>query len=44
MKRKRNGLRIMMRKQPLVQERELKTQRQPVSESRKIRSVLKTWD
>jgi len=36
MKRKRNGLRIMLRDKPLGQESELKTQRQRFSNCRKI--------
>jgi hypothetical protein len=40
-KRKRNGLRMMLREQPLRQERELMTRRQRFSNSRKIWRVLK---
>jgi len=36
MKRKSNGLRIMLREKPLGQESELKAQRQRFSKSRKI--------
>jgi hypothetical protein len=36
MKRKRNGLKITLREQPLGQERELKRQRQQFSKSRTI--------
>jgi hypothetical protein len=36
MKRKRNGLRIMLRERPLGQESEVKTQRQRFSKSRTI--------
>jgi len=36
MKRKRKGLRIMLREKPLGQESELKTQRQRFSQGRKI--------
>jgi len=44
MKRKTNGLRIMLREKPLGQASELKTQRQRFNKSRKIWSMLKLRD
>jgi len=44
MKRKRNGLRMMLREKLLVHESELKKQRQRFSKSRMIQQKLKMPD